>query len=637
MIEASIRVLFAAFLVVFYSAAAFSLGSTALRRLGFSDQDQQELSWAGRIGTAFILGEGLLASVWLILSMLYGFTPFFIYTLLVLCCILGYREAFYFLAKGAQRLRTVFFDFQQEKRTWKIVILLAAACVLIFLPKTLDPPSHDAMSLYMAVPKLIASTHRLCSWDGPIYELLGYQGEMHYAALLSIGGEYAAKMLTWPTALAAAALLWAMASRAGLRRRGQWMVMSMLFSSSGFTLFIGDGKVDMFTAALGLASLYWALEIRGSGSRLAIRIVGLAGGFASVAKLSYIATLGLPLFLIVIWRSLFCANPTNASRLRMLTVTLFSVALWASPPAILQMAKTTVLFQEPLAPFITFGDHSSQQVLSVDIFSPSEKWRTVLFYPFFLTFGRCDTQYGHLSPLALAFLPLAFLLPKPKKLSQSLLFMLSLASLAGVAFWAVFHIFPAPRHFLPPLLTLTLLPAKGAEKASLALIPKRFVNIVILIALFGVLLKTLGMESWHLKSTVHYVLAGSEHYSHPAWQAANAVNQAAQPGDRIALSFSFPYLFNGYLLKDIVSGNEWNRIVTESDDSKKLWDELYKTGAKYFIIDKLWSRNTFKFKTSVDPSQKPDWLQVEEIFRDSGGRYWVYRITKLNSSSTPSP
>jgi hypothetical protein len=90
--------------------------------------------------------------------------------------------------------------------------------------------------------------------------------------------------------------------------------------------------------------------------------------------------------------------------------------------------KNQVLFQEPLAPFVVLN---SDGFIDLDQhwYSPDITRYVVATYPVALVFGQYSNMGGTLSPLLLVFLPLAFFLPRPRKWSQSLLTIITLAGL----------------------------------------------------------------------------------------------------------------------------------------------------------------------------------------------------------------
>jgi hypothetical protein len=176
---------------------------------------------------------------------------------------------------------------------FKIIGFLVLLLVLLLGFVTLLPPTggSDAEAFYLALPKLIAATHRLLPMPGGYehFTQIGLQGEMHFAALMSVSNYHAAKLFVWPTSLAIGLMVMGLGKLVGLGRQGNYISIAILFTSTAFTNIIWDGKVDLFATAMGLSAYYWALQRTSVPG--AVKMAGLFTGLALVAKFSFIPTL----------------------------------------------------------------------------------------------------------------------------------------------------------------------------------------------------------------------------------------------------------------------------------------------------------------------------------------------------------
>ena len=84
-------------------------------------------------------------------------------------------------------------------------------------------------------------------------------------------------------------------------RRGQWIALTMLFTSSAIIWLSGDGKTDLFAVAFGFAAIYWGMQLRHGSWWMAFWLTGLFSGFAIVAKFSYLPVMAPAIFLLVLW------------------------------------------------------------------------------------------------------------------------------------------------------------------------------------------------------------------------------------------------------------------------------------------------------------------------------------------------
>ncbi len=79
------------------------------------------------------------------------------------------------------------------------------------------------------------------------------------------------------------------------------LTLSSVFTSSAVIWLSGDGKVDLFGMALGLAAYYWAVQIRYEQTKIPLFLTGIFSGLSIVAKLSYAVVMIPSIALLVLW------------------------------------------------------------------------------------------------------------------------------------------------------------------------------------------------------------------------------------------------------------------------------------------------------------------------------------------------
>lgn len=164
---------------------------------------------------------------------------------------------------------------------------------------------YAAAAFYLVYPKIIAASGLLDPMQGPFYffSTIGLAVELHYAALMVLADENAAKLFMFPIAMAAGVMLTGIVSLCGGGIIAITIGWSMLLTSYTFNHYIFDGKVDLVAAAFGLAATYWLLAGTGQNtSMVRLAMSGWFAGLATVAKFSYILTLGTSLSVLFVWR-----------------------------------------------------------------------------------------------------------------------------------------------------------------------------------------------------------------------------------------------------------------------------------------------------------------------------------------------
>ncbi len=250
--------------------------------------------------TGFLLGQGVLASLWLIL-VIAGMLKF---KLVMIISVLILITGLFIWSELVEFVKIILVSLTKQLKEltwiWKFILFLIMVLILYFAIGSLILPLHpDAEGFYMVLPKVLAYTGKLfCQSSCPDFSV-GLLGEMHSAVLMIISDLSAAKFFVWFDALATAGLLISLGTQIGLKARGKVIILALLFTSRTFVNYIYNGKPDIYGAVFGLAAYYWTLKMK--GNRLAQILTGLFTGFAVVAKLSNILVIVPGIFIMFCW------------------------------------------------------------------------------------------------------------------------------------------------------------------------------------------------------------------------------------------------------------------------------------------------------------------------------------------------
>lgn len=343
------------------------------------------------------------------------------------------------------------------------VVVLFFACLGV--AALFMPPTGDAEAFYMAYAQVLASSGVLEPMHGTyrVFSSIGLPAELHFATLILWQGTPAAKLFVWPVALASGVFLAGIVGRCGggaIARCVSWVI---LVSSSSFTLYMYDGKVDLFGAAFALAALYWLLQYSPQVDRRStLAWAGLMAGSATVAKFSYVVTLGVAMLVLLAWQY----RRTQSANGKFDASGFFRACLvlggWAAIAWLPQCLKNGVFYGAPLAPFFGMGETGSW--LNQVWHSPEITRQILLTYPYALVFGQYPMQGGGVSPLLLALPPLAWLLLR-RRGDRTLVAVTVAALLSTIVWMMVRPSVLAPRYILATLLLFAPLAALAAEAA----------------------------------------------------------------------------------------------------------------------------------------------------------------------------
>lgn len=636
LLETTISIL----ICILYCFAVLCLGALALRlvarnRHAAADEDALML-----FITTFLLGQGILAAVWQLLALGGMFSLQVILGILVASVLLGLRYVYPILASVGRHVSRAVRDYRREPPIWLAVYTLTTILIVMTGVDTINPPQPrgDSLAFYMALPKVIAASQQLLPLPGyEAFSQIGLQGELHFAALISLSGGLAAKMFLWPMSLATAGMLVIIGSKVGLGRRGKWIVLAALFTSTAFTSVIWNGKVDLFSAAMGLVAIAWVFDLGADSNREVVRVAGLAAGLAIAAKITYLIPLIPGLLLILLWRlrSIWGDEPLRGRVfVSDLWKTTFWLGFWVMLAFLPNVIKNTVLFNQPLAPL--FNTEETTKWMQA-WFTSATTGKILLMYPLSLVFGRFWGQGGQISPLLLAFLPLALWLPRPKEWKDRRLLVVTIAGLVGIAFWHAYSPSAfAPRNTMALLLLLLLPGARGAEAALETLTARSQVfktvifASVLIVLLIGINDITNITKTAILRAIGRVSLCEMETYDADATcRIAELLNEEAAQEERVFLAAYYRYWYRADIIQCLNSTQETDELGA-MDAPESAWTYLYEHGFRYVVIDEI---THGAYLQTLDIDQMPEWMAAEIVFEE--WPFVVYRTDPIDPGRPP--
>jgi hypothetical protein len=615
-----------------YSLACLGAGVLILNIIAKRSNSIQSASPGTLLASAFILGQGILASLWLLLALKGWFSPSLVLGISLICILVGI-----FLGRGlfvafGQQVSSLWRELRQEPWGWQVIVALTILLCLAWVTSIGRPFEGDSAAFYMALPKVIASSHRLVPLPGyDNYTNIGLQAELHYAVFMAFDDLDAARLFAWPTILAGAVMLLAIGKQIGLGQRGQWIALALIFSSSAIIYLSGDGKADLFAAAPGLAAYYWILRTHDC-KKMALWLTGFFSGFAIAAKLSYIVVMAPGLVLLLFWTFREKLLDKNGRKEFLLVISVAGIQIFAALLISIapQLIKNTLLYHNPIAPFGTDGIGWAKQIW----FGPETTRRIVLTYPFALVFGDYWGQYGTLSPLVMAFLPLAIFLPKSRQTLLSPLVVVTLSAAVGLLLWIVTQ--PsvlAPRYILATLLLFVLLPARAVEYVSKNDRHSRWLNTGIIVCMIVTILAGLHFSEiiFLPRVTFAYLTEKINECDRDGayCQVSTFINHQAQAGDRVYLATYYRYWLRPDLLQCANTISD-SKIFQSKHTSAERWASFYEQGFRFLMVDRK-THSAFLEKFPLE--NPPAWLKPTILYQE--GSLEIYQLDFKNPPTSP--
>jgi hypothetical protein len=600
-----------------------NMGSSHLFLRVFSKSLAKDLP----LSIQFALGAALLSTLWLFLGLGGGLKSIILWPIILILALPAIWRICNFLKTQTgfslkHRLR------ESYKNPFYFLLLVGAVglvCWFGFLAY-IRPPTEDAAAFYLVYPKVIAATGKLIAMPGlyNTFSTIGLNGELHFAILMVIGSSIAAKLFAWVVGIGILFLLRDITRQVGGEMVAQVTAVIMLLTSITFCAYLSDGKTDLFSTFLGLASLYAILLIpRISSSRLLLIMVsGMLTGFAMVAKFSYIIAFFPATILLLILQEIYSKAEEEAavkykSVLRSLILFGIGVFIGLFP----HLLKNGILFGNPLVPF--FGLQYSWTDQS-NWYSWKDTLWIVATYPAALVFGIYPLMGGNISVLWLAAFGLILFVPKGKLLLRNPVMQLTLSGCIGLLCWiatkaSVF----VPRYFLTTLIMLIPLPAIAVEYAWQHEVRPRLVSFSFFLFTAAIIIIT-PMESntGLLNALIAVNYKNMRHNTaecaietpdfFPYCDGFSDLNKKAEKGDRLFVVGYYTYWLRPDLLLCINDASDFTLL--ENSSPEEIWSAIYDQGFKHVAVQKMTHK---KYLARLDPSQTPKWLHVSSEFNES--------------------
>lgn len=588
-----------------------------------------------RYGFSIACGLGVFGFLWGILATIpHAMQSLSVFILLCMFIFLGRQ----YLIAGFGDIKNILIDIKSiiwpddKYLRWLSVPLVLY--LLMALPLSFHPLGTDALAFYFAQSKLIAYAHHFVPLPGyESFAQIPLPAELNYTAVILMGSEWAARFITtfefWACALLMAGCIYKLSNG---NIRCTWLGIFLLFTSTGVTLLVSDGKTDLYGAMLGFAACYISL-IAPLNARRNIVLLGMIVGLTFTAKLSYVPIL-VPMIGLIVFLRLWRENNFKKACYKSCVVGLI-IALCIVAAFIPNVAKNFMAYGEPLAPFFFFHAHSFTPFLNQTWFSPEITRYILSIYPVAWTFGQLPLQHGNLSPYVWAALPALFLV-KWKEISfitfvDKRYLLLAVAGVFGMVAWAVLNpSVVAPRYVFPALFAFIPIAAIGIDKLWDVVRTNRrahkvFLGVIFL-ASFVVVINDLAIG----KHVAKNILQGpQETQLRHVFAAAEAVKHDMPPDGRLFLAAWERALLMPQIMNCMLSFKE-QQSLESIKNSLEYWKELYNIGTRIVLINVSARKDILAV---LDPQKKPAWLKIEE--KKLNDNYIMYVIVPKSDAPLP--
>ncbi len=333
-----------------YTLSCISLGSLSSRSFGINESTDESglLERLAIGGTYFLVGQGILAVVFLGLAVSGQLSPILVLIVLMLCLVAGlwkFRHApIKQSVKKAWMSRPVFENIRD-----KIFFWLALSIPIINLLHATARISYDASAIYFSYAKITALTHRVTYFADNTFVASVFQTSIQYSAIIQLFGDQSARMFSWVCGVIAILFGLALGKKIGLSNHARLILMILMTTSTGFIDLMGDGKVDLTGTVVAIAAIYWMVidEQSQHSSISRLLLIGFLIGVACVTRPFNAFLLGVFTFLFYLHH--IVKNGLKLGTINIFVKTFFWIGLGCIGWGLYHLLVNYLIFGDPLA------------------------------------------------------------------------------------------------------------------------------------------------------------------------------------------------------------------------------------------------------------------------------------------------
>lgn len=615
--------------IVLYSSACVLCGIwPASKLIDFDDFNLKQSSTTilVAIGSSFLFGHWLFSTTFLFLSIYKLFTPSNITLTLIVGCISGIYPAYKAFIETRKNASLIYHPIE---KTYRTIYLLAFILLFTSLTYSTSRLSYDSVAIYFSDAKIIALTNRFQFFQGNSFLLSSLQTGIQFSAIIQLFGDQTARMFSWVSGCVILIFGFGIAEKIGISSRAKGIFLTLILTSTAFTDLLGDGKVDLTSSAIAVASIFWLLH---DLKKTHLLLAGFFAGLAMVSRPYNIFLLSV--FIGVMYLIKIYNNKKTRKEYGLLSITtsIFWIVLGSIIPLTTHFAANWLVYGSPLA---TLTDVQNMTTGNWQwAFDPKYIWLMKSLYPFVVTFLNTPQSIGSISPVFIAFLPfLLFSKIRNKVILSSLFIELLTATLITLFLWIVLFFTTMEIRYIFFIWVLLFIFLSDV-------IVTIFENIDIrLQKVFSALLVMLLVFS-NLRTIYFAVVSYSPVDTQGNPQCTDfifcdylkPINDNANPGERVLSLLAYRYYLRADLFSCSTDMDEYHALRNASlDSSDAFWKEVYRQGYTYIAYEKNYSVRHLFMTFVPSPSNTPDWMNLEPIYGAAGDNVVAYRINVLQS------
>jgi hypothetical protein len=601
--------------VSFFGVACVSLGKKLATNFKLNEEHVTDSHsfWSVLIPTYFLIGNMAFSLIFSTLASLFHLSQMASVIILSLGLLSGLWRLKKFPAI-AVRSGTA-----QEK----MIVALSVGILVVSLFQSSARISYDASSIYFSNAKLTALEQQAGYFLENTFVASVFQSTILYSVIIQIFGDQSARMISWLFGAATIPLGVALAGYGDASKLARRILPALILTSTAILDLMGDGKVDLFSAAYCLAAVYWFVKAGAfRQSRNLFILTGSLIGYACILRPQNTFLLGMFIAVHTLqqWRAGDSAVYPLARRVGWMM-------LGAAGFAVYHLLINKIVLGSALAFWSALT--AIDPVNGPWGYTADTIWIYRLLYLVIVSYQNTGASLGTISPLVIAFLPAMAITEIRRRAAFSKNASQLYISTGLVLFlWLILFFTVVEIRYVIFLWIILFIPlaeiiAGLFESGSLPLRVTSFLLVILLMSYIFVRSAYISISTF---SPVDE--EGNPHCFDTVFcEQISAINEIAAPGDRVLTLSSLRYYLRTDLFACSTQHAEYRALKDLSFHKEdQFWSEVYQQGYKYISYERGYALDHVQLKVIPTPQTTPDWIELEPIFGKPGDSHISYKI-----------
>ena len=615
--------------IVIFTIANFSAGLATLKIIRINNWLEQSDSKSLRLaylGTAFLVGHGFFSLFFMTLGLLGWLKPIITGTALTV----GFISGLAILQKMVfPWVKTWHVDDLFTNKRERVFLALGIVIICFTLFYSSARLSYDSVAVYFSDAKITALTGKIQYFTEDTFVVSIFQTAIQYSAIIQLFGDQTARLFSWIHGVVIIIFSILIAEQAGMSRKARLYLFLLLVTSTAFVDLFSDGKVDLASFSPIMAAIYWVLVDSRSNTtqKSLLFLVGFLIGLSFVARPFNVILAGGFLGLYYLQYTFLGAWKLESHSIRRLLNSVTWIGLGTMGVGAFHLVANWLLLGSPLA-----------MITNTAVVTPSN-WQWAidqnqmllirLLYPFTVSYLNTTQSLGTISPLFIGFLPILFAKAVRSKVILSReICSLSIISAFVLLTWIFLFFTVMEIRYVFFLWIILFMPlseviAQTFENGTRVAQTISAITTFFLLGFIAFRIVFIAIDTYSPIDARGNPQCNDSRFC----EFLKPINQSALPGDRVLTISAYRYYLRTDLFSCSTTHDEYKRLQALSEKSNsEFWEEVYRQGYKYIAYENDYTTRHLKFAIIPSPSNTPNWIKLEPLFRERGNLQIAYKI-----------